>query len=71
MTIHDFLKRRRELRGLTQAEVATLAETSTPTICNYETGTRTPSLDTLTRLARVLRFSMGDLDRLTSKVVEG
>jgi DNA-binding XRE family transcriptional regulator len=64
MTLSDFLKAKRMERGLTQAEVATLAATSTPTISNYETGARVPELATVKRLSKVLRFSLGDLERV-------
>ena len=64
MTLPLFLRVQRETRGLTQAELATLASTSAPTISNYETGARTPNFDTLLRLSKVLRFSMGDLDKV-------
>lgn len=64
MDIHEFLRQRREARDLTQAELATLVGSSAPTICNYETGARTPGLSTLKRLSVALRFSLGDLDRL-------
>lgn len=42
----------RERRGLTQSELAELARTSQPTIAAYETGSKSPNLRTLARLAR-------------------
>ena len=42
----------RERRGLTQSRLAELARTSQPTIAAYESGTKSPNLRTLERLAR-------------------
>ncbi|MGB5533576.1 MAG: helix-turn-helix transcriptional regulator [Acidimicrobiia bacterium] len=47
----------RELRrtvGLTQAELARAAGTSQPTIAAYESGTKSPTLRTLSRMARAV-----------------
>jgi transcriptional regulator with XRE-family HTH domain len=42
----------RERRDLTQSRLAELAHTSQPTIAAYESGTKSPNLRTLERLAR-------------------
>lgn len=42
----------REKRRLTQSQLAKLARTSQPTIAAYESGSKSPSLRTLARLAR-------------------
>ncbi len=42
----------RERRGLTQNQLAELAHTSQPTIAAYESGSKSPNLRTLERLAR-------------------
>lgn len=42
----------RRRAGLTQAELARLAGTSQPTIAAYESGTKSPTLTTLSRIAR-------------------
>jgi transcriptional regulator with XRE-family HTH domain len=42
----------RERRKLTQGELAELARTSQPTIAAYESGSKSPNLRTLARLAR-------------------
>jgi transcriptional regulator with XRE-family HTH domain len=42
----------RERCGLTQSRLAELAHTSQPTIAAYESGTKSPNLRTLERLAR-------------------
>ena len=47
----------RELRrkaGLTQTELARIAGTSQPTIAAYETGRKSPTLQTLSRIARTV-----------------
>lgn len=47
----DTVKGLRRLAGLTQAELAAAAGTSQPTIAAYESGTKSPNLATLRRLA--------------------
>ena len=42
----------RSTAGMTQAELAEAAETSQPTIAAYESGSKSPNLRTLERLAR-------------------
>jgi len=42
----------RRTAGLTQAELARAAGTSQPTIAAYESGRKSPTLNTLTRIAR-------------------
>ena len=42
----------RQRRGLTQSQLAELAQTSQPTIAAYESGRKSPNLRTLERLAR-------------------
>lgn len=44
----------RRLCGVTQSHLADLAGTSQPTIAAYESGSKTPNLSTLRRLARAL-----------------
>ena len=46
------IKDLRERRGLTQSRLAELGGTSQPTIAAYESGTKSPNLRTLERLAR-------------------
>ena len=50
-------KRLKELRisnGLTQRELGELVNVTKVSICCYENGTRVPTLDTLTKLGKVL-----------------
>ena len=48
----NFVRDLRERRGLTQKQLAELAHTSQPTIAAYESGSKSPNLRTLERLAR-------------------
>lgn len=45
------IRRLREVAGLTQQELADAAGTSQPTVAAYERGTKSPTLDTVRRLA--------------------
>lgn len=47
----NVIRRLRERAGLTQAELAERAGTSQPTVAAYESGRKSPSLQTLQRLA--------------------
>ena len=55
------LKRVRELRGLTQAQLATLAEVPRSTLANIETGSSNPTLAVLLQLAAALQLSIEEL----------
>lgn len=48
----------RDRAGLTQAELAEAAGTSQPTIAAYETGRKSPTLDTVRRLAEAAGLEM-------------
>lgn len=48
------IRRLRQQVGVTQQRLAELAGTSQPTIASYEAGTRSPTLETVDRLARSL-----------------
>lgn len=48
----------REMRGLTQAEVGGRAGIAAAAISHFETGQRTPSLDSLVKLADALNASV-------------
>ena len=50
--MHDIVRKLRLSRDLTQAELAARAGTSQPTVAAYESGTKSPTLRTLHRLAR-------------------
>ena len=51
------LKSQRELKKLSQKEVAKLINVSSSIVSNYENGERTPSLEILVALARTLNCS--------------
>ena len=55
------LKRTRERRKLTQAQLAKKVGVHQVTIARLETGARRPSADLLRRLAKVLKVRMEDL----------
>jgi transcriptional regulator with XRE-family HTH domain len=55
------LKEIRELRGLTQAQLAKLCEVPRSTIANIEAGSSNPTLSVLARLAGALHLSLEEL----------
>jgi transcriptional regulator with XRE-family HTH domain len=54
------IKQLREARGLTQAAFAQVSRKSVETISNFERGKTTPSLHTLSQLAKLLNVEMAD-----------
>lgn len=66
-------KRLKELRisnGLTQRELGERVNVTKVSICCYENGTRTPTLDTLTKLGKVLNVDVDYLLGYESPVKE-
>ncbi len=63
------LKSTRELRGLSQSELAKVAKLQPTAISHFETGSRSPSFDNLRRLADALNvttdYLMGRTDQMT------
>lgn len=55
------IKRLREAKGMTQAELAQAVKASRPTACMWESGARRPGLDYLPVLADVLECSIDAL----------
>jgi len=55
------LKKIRQRRKLTQAELARRVGVHVITITRLETGARRPSMDLLQRLAKVLKVKVGEL----------
>ncbi len=55
------LKKIRQRRKLTQAELAQRVRVHVITITRLETGVRRPSMDLLQRLAKVLKVEVGEL----------
>lgn len=67
----DFPKRLkfvREMRGMTQSEVARKADCDPRVICFYETGQRLPGAEALCGLSKALLVSADYLLGLTQKV---
>ena len=54
MLIGERIKQERINRGLTQAELGGLLGVSKVSVCGYETGTRTPTVDTFLKLIDIL-----------------
>lgn len=55
------LRQLREIRGLTQRQLAALAEVPRPTLANLESGSANPTLHVLLRLAGALQVSLDEL----------
>jgi|SRR3989339_1074442 len=60
-TIHERIKKFRKLRGMTQQEFADKINASQQVITNYERGLREPDIETLVRMAEVLKTSVDEL----------
>ena len=58
---HEYLMHLRRVRGYTQAEMAEKLNISRSTYTNYESGKRSPDLETLERIRDVLDCSMDEL----------
>lgn len=72
MLIGERIKQERVKRGLTQAELGDMLGVSKVSICGYETGTRTPTVDTFLRLIEILsvspEYALGlDIDAIAEK----
>jgi transcriptional regulator with XRE-family HTH domain len=61
MDFHEHLKRLREAKGLTQAQVAEAIDTAKNTYIGYEKGTREPRLSELLKLAALFHIELGEL----------
>jgi len=61
MTFAQRLTILREKKGLTQEELAQLANVSQPALCAYERGKNLPSKNTQIQLAKVLKVSVDEL----------
>lgn len=55
------LRKLRELRGMTQAQMGSKAGIGAASISHFETGQRAPSLDSLVKLADALRVTVDTL----------
>lgn len=63
------IKQLRKQRGLTQTELGSLVNVTKVSICCYENGTRTPSLETLMDLSQVFNVSVDFLLGLDNTVI--
>ena len=61
MNLANNIKDARIRSGLTQAELAKRIGTDQKAISGYERGTRSPKLDKIPKLAKVLQVSIDDL----------
>lgn len=57
MIIGERIKKERIKRGMSQQQLGDLLGVTKVSICGYETGTRTPSLDTFMEMLNVLKLS--------------
>lgn len=61
MELKDNIARLRKVRGLTQIELAKKIGVTTRAIQNYESGTRVPRIDVVTKIANALEVDVDDL----------
>lgn len=61
MELKDKIARLRKINGLTQVELAKKVGITTRALQNYEMGTRTPMIDTLTKIAYALDVEVDEL----------
>ena len=61
MYINKMISQMRDVRGLTQHELAEMLNVSTNTVGNWERGVKKPSVDNLINISRALRCSVSDL----------
>ncbi len=57
MTIYENIKKARKDAGLTQSELATAIGVTQKEISRWETGTRTPQVDTIVNICKALNVS--------------
>lgn len=61
MALSDNLKRLRERAGLTQAELAEAVGIAQPTLAQYESGLKVPSIITAVRMEAALHASCAEM----------
>lgn len=71
MLIGNRLRKLRLEKGLTQKELGDLINVTKVSICCYEMGTRTPTLDTLMELERVFQVDLNYLLGNDKEVTDG
>lgn len=70
MIAGDKIKAERIKRGLSQEELGNLLGVTKVSVCGYEKGTRTPTIDTLLKLSEVLNIGPNELIGKTVFAVE-
>lgn len=68
--IGEFIKQKREDKGLTQDDLASKLGISKPTVSLYESGERKPTLDRLIELAKILDTPLSHFLALGSPEVD-
>lgn len=63
----DYLKNKRIIAGLTQAELAEIVNLPQQQIAKYESGLTVPSAKTLINLSIALKFNLNDLKAIFQK----
>lgn len=61
LNLSENIKKYRKEKGMTQEELANKCGLSKNGLWNYENGKREPNIETLTKIARALNISTGDL----------
>jgi transcriptional regulator with XRE-family HTH domain len=61
LALQQNLRKFREVRRMTQAQMGTRAKVAAASISHFETGQRTPTLETLVRLADALNVTVDTL----------
>lgn len=61
MEFNKKLKKLREEKGLSQAELAKMAGVSQTTICDVEIGNKMPKLDTAMKICKALNVKLMDV----------
>ena len=59
--LRENLRKYREIRGMTQAQMGARADVAAASVSHFETGQRTPTLETLVRLADALNVTVDTL----------
>jgi transcriptional regulator with XRE-family HTH domain len=64
--VKDKIKKHREAKGITQAQLASMLSVTPQTISNYEMGIRTPDLAMAKQISKLLAFSLVDEEECAS-----
>lgn len=61
MLVGEKIRSERIKRGLSQEELGKLLGVTKVSVCGYETGTRTPTIDTFLKISEVLKLNPNEL----------